>query len=225
MSQFLKTLSSWPITWGITVATLALFGLEFVFPACGAMLEFDTTTSWVSQIVNLLTCHWMHWTGEHLFWDLGMFVLLCGLCEKINRRRMAMTLLTASIAIPIAVGMWHPEVVSYRGLSGLDTALFGMAVVSFGLAKMRESDRWGMALYFGLLVAMIGKTIHELNFGTLFVESSNFVPVPVAHVVGAVIGVSFGVWQFASERTDGEVQADEPGVNGGSAPLVQEGTF
>jgi hypothetical protein len=199
MKDFFKQLAEFPLTIGITLLTLIAFGLETVVPGSGGFLEYDTTVTWLRQVANSFTCHWLHWSGEHLFWDLGMFVLLCGLCEQINRRALTITLLVASVFIPLAVGICHPEVVSYRGLSGLDTALFGMAVVYFGLARMKESDHRGMLLCFGLLAAMVGKTIHELNFGTFFVESSNFIPVPVAHIVGAVIGISVGVWQHFHE--------------------------
>ena len=166
------------------------------------MLEYDTTKPWVQQLANLFSCHLQHWSGEHLFWDLGMFALLCGLCEQINRRALAITLLVASATIPVAVGIYHPEVVSYRGLSGLDTALFGMAVIYFGLARMKESDYWGMLVYVGLFLALVVKTVHELNFGTFFVESNNFIPVPIAHIVGAVIGISIGSWQYLNDSRD-----------------------
>ena len=200
MNELLKRLGDFPVTIGITLLTLIVFGLEAFFPATGSFLEYDTTEPWVRQFANLFSCHLQHWSGEHLFWDLGMFALLCGLCEKINRRALALTLLVASVSIPVAVGMYHPEVASYRGLSGLDTALFGMAVVYFGLDRMKESDFWGMLTYIGLMVALAIKTVHELNFGTtFFVESSNFVPVPVAHIVGAVIGISIGSWRYLNK--------------------------
>ena len=197
MNELSKRLAEFPVTIGITLLTLIVFGLEACFPASGSFFEYDTTEPWVQQLANLFSCHLQHWSGEHLFWDLGMFALLCGLCEKINRRALALTLLVAAATIPVAVGIYHPEVASYRGLSGLDTALFGMAVVYFGLARMMESDHWGMLIYLGLLVALVAKTVHELNFGTtFFVESSNFIPVPVAHIVGAVIGISIGSWRY-----------------------------
>ncbi len=199
MADTIKQLSQFRWTLSLSLLACVLFAIEIVVPASGPFLEYESTRSPLGQIPNLFSCHWLHWSGEHLFWDLGMFGLLCGLCERICRRTLVLLLMSSSMLIPVAVGLYHPEIATYRGLSGLDTALFGMAVVYLGLQRMKESDLQGVLIYFALLAAMVAKTIHELNFGTLFVESSNFIPVPVAHIVGALTGISIGVWQHFRE--------------------------
>ena len=84
----------------------------------------------------------------------------------------------------------HPEMESYRGLSGLDTALFGLVVADLLGRRLVERD-WNSAILFLLLLfGLVTKMATEIGLGTnLFVSDTSFVPVPLAHLIGAATGL------------------------------------
>lgn len=187
MIDFAKTV---PVT--IAISFLAL--LAYMFPAYCELFEYYTKTMPLDQPLQLIGCHLLHWSADHLFWDLGMFVVLGAICERISRQALLGLLLISALVIPPVVGICYPEIETYRGLSGLDTALFGLATFALGLRRLKDGDREGFYIYLGLVVGMFCKIGHELVVGnTIFVQSSNFAPVPIAHVAGAFTGILAGI--------------------------------
>jgi rhomboid family GlyGly-CTERM serine protease len=129
---------------------------------------------------RILTCHFTHFTYEQLAWDALAFTFLGVACERRNRGAYHATLLASIVLIPLAVLAFDPRIDTYRGLSGIDSALFAMLVVS------RRN------VFLGVLFA--GKIAFEFfTGGGVFVD--DIVVVPVAHVAGAVAGAAFGVRQ------------------------------
>jgi hypothetical protein len=188
------------LTIGLSVLALMLFVFDsssaFGLTLDSASLELSLSENILVQLPQLLLSHFRHWSAEHLFWDLAMFAVLAAFCERISRIGMVVVLATGVCSIPLAVGYFDPTILTYRGLSGLDTALFAMAAVYLALTKFRNGERVEAWVYAGLLLGMVLKTAHELTCGTVFVASTNFVPVPVAHIVGAMIGAFVGLGCF-----------------------------
>lgn len=182
MFNFIKEI---PIT--ITIAVLTV--LAFLMPSVAGMFEFSTVNSLVSQIPQIFGCHLLHWSFDHLSWDLFMFVLVGSLCERRSQIDFSFTLLLSSILIPVCVAIFAPSVTSYRGLSGIDTALFSYAALIFMNDSWKEKNWNGVWIYGILFAGMLLKTAYECAFGgTLFVDSGTFSPVPIAHIVGGAIG-------------------------------------
>jgi rhomboid family GlyGly-CTERM serine protease len=149
------------------------------------------------QLWRIPTCHLTHCSGEHLFWDLAMFLALGVMCERRSVRRWLACLLAAGLAIPLAVLVVQSELATYRGLSGVDTALFTLLAVTLLKEKWRQGDTGWLIAIAALLVALVGKTLYELLAGQcIFVNAtlSGFQPVPLAHLVGAAIGIAVGGW-------------------------------
>ncbi len=95
-------------------------------------------------------------------------------------------------AISLAVLAVHPNLDTYRGLSGLDTALFTLAATLLWRDARRNHDRALAAVAKWSLGALVAKTIYELATGaTLFVNSpaAGFIPLASAHAVGAIVGI------------------------------------
>lgn len=146
-------------------------------------LELDRTAIAAGEVWRLFTCHAMHWSIDHLAWDLLAFLCLLPLCLRESVRRTWWTLAAASLAISGAVLVFLPEMERYRGLSGLDSALFVFLAAS-RLTRGRSGTVAGVAL--GLFAA---KLAFEMATGsTLFTSVEGFVPVPLAHLVGALCG-------------------------------------
>ncbi|HEX6885855.1 MAG TPA: rhombosortase [Planctomycetota bacterium] len=142
-----------------------------------------------SEPWRLASAHFVHYSLQHWLVDalaFGALLLVCGL--RAPARTLA-TLALSAPAISLAVLAWVPGLERYRGLSGLDSALFGLA-----LALELRARRAPLVLVAGALFA--AKVAFELATGTaLFVDGSGqgFTPVPLAHAVGALVGLACGL--------------------------------
>ncbi len=142
------------------------------------------------EVWRLLTGHLTHFTAEHLKWDVVVFVALGSLVELRNRRHFLGCVAGSALAVSLGVWWLQPQFSSYRGLSGVDSALFGYIAMDVLKLACDEGRRWPA---FAAIVAMtlfLAKIVFELITGrALFVDSTaHFDPVPLAHLVGAVAG-------------------------------------
>jgi len=149
------------------------------------------------ELWRLFTGHLTHFSADHLKWDLVVFVALGSLVELRNRRHFLGCVVGGALAISLGVAWLQPQFTSYRGLSGIDSALFGYLVVDIWKLSRAEGLCWS-AFAAGLAMTLfIAKIGFELITGrTVFVEvDSNFAPVPLAHLIGAVVG-GVGSWSL-----------------------------
>ncbi len=163
-----------------------------LWPGAGSLLEFNRAALAAGDWWRVLSGQLTHFGFEHLAWDAGVFVVLGVLCERRNRTATLACLGMVTLFIPSAVWLLLPEMATYRGLSGLDTALFALLGVMMLSEKRREGSCGWVAVIFLLLLGMVAKIAWEfLTGGTIFVDSSSdqFVPVPLAHLVGAAVGL------------------------------------
>ena len=124
---------------------------------------------------QFLTCHFTHWTYEQLAWDAVAFLALGAACARRHRAAFHATLLTSAVLVPLAVLVFAPEVIAYRGLSGLDSALFVLLL----LLEARKNKVVAVCA-----IAFIAKITYEMLTGAT-VFAGNVTPVPVAHIAGA----------------------------------------
>ncbi|MCX7387054.1 MAG: rhombosortase [Planctomycetales bacterium] len=187
--QILQRLSQIPVT-------LFLVALAVVAHVAGPLvllLTIDLKNISILELHRVLTCHLLHWSADHLLWDLGMFAALGTIAELTMPRRYRLTLLLAALLIPVGVMLHHPELESYRGLSGIDTALFGLIVTDLLGRRLVERDRKSVLLFSLLLFGLLAKLATEIVWGTnIFVSDTSFVPVPLAHLIGAATGLLLG---------------------------------
>jgi rhomboid family GlyGly-CTERM serine protease len=163
----------------------------YSMPSLAARLELDWRAIGGGEVWRLVTGHWTHVSLDHLLWDLAAFVVLATACElrdACGRRRMLAAVGLAAVAIPAALWIALPELTRYRGLSGIDSALFVLLAVTF-LKEELAAGRRGWAWLGGLaLVAFGAKLGYEvITAAALFTEASGgAVPVPLAHLVGGL---------------------------------------
>jgi rhomboid family GlyGly-CTERM serine protease len=174
---------------------LAVVAIPLV-PGGTRWLQFDRLAISDGQWWRMLTGHLTHWNLDHLVWDLLMFVVLGTIVEKLSRTRFVLLCLVSALSISLMVLLGQPDLSTYRGLSGIDTALF-VYLACVQLANAWHQRRWAQGLLFtALLTGFGGKLFYELVFDrTLFVDSetAGFVVVVMAHAVGAAVGASLGV--------------------------------
>jgi hypothetical protein len=129
---------------------------------------------------------------EHFLWDAAVFLVLALLCWKLAPRRCLVSLAAATLAIPAALWALQPELETYRGLSGLDSALYVTGALALGQRLWTEGRHSLGVAAFASVAALVAKAVYELATGqTLFVDAARlgFVPVPLAHVTGGLVGM------------------------------------
>ncbi len=183
--------------WGVTLLVVAITLLVAGIPGASSGLQYDRSLIGQGQWWRLVTSHWVHWTPDHLTWDLLAFAALTAAAIRLSRGRALATVALASCLIPVCIWVFNPELVRYRGLSGLASALYVLVVLEvWGRIPRGESRGKGVVAWL-LLVGFAAKVVYELVSGnTLFVESmgEGIRAVPLAHGVGGAIGaVVFGV--------------------------------
>ena len=195
----------------LAAAAVAVFASD----ALTRWFEYDRAAIATGQIWRLLTSQWTHWNFDHLFWDALAFAILGVLCERISRRAFVACVSLSAIAIPAVVWSLEPGLASYRGLSGIDSALF-ILLVALVARQCLADGRWGTAVAVALcLAAFATKTAVEIFASvTVFVDShaAGFVVVPLAHIVGAAIGAAVAVMTNGPARSRRRTQPERTAI-------------
>jgi len=178
----------WAEQW-ITLALTLSALLVQASPSLQSALQFDRHAITAGEVWRIVTGHFTHWSFKHFLWDLAVFVALGAACERLNRSKMIWTIASS---IPMISLFAAPQQGTYRGLSGIDSALFVL------LAVMTHQNH--PRVIFLLLAGFVLRSCYELATGhTIFVDNtaSGFVPVPLAHIIGGACGMVVGLWPFA----------------------------
>jgi rhomboid family GlyGly-CTERM serine protease len=188
------------VSLALALATLAVF---FV-PGWNEVLQLDRRGIAAGKFWLLITGHFTHWNLDHLTWDLMTFGILAAFCESRSRQRFLLCLGLSTVAISLGFLCDETALESYRGLSGLDSALYGLAMAEFfHLGRVDQRPMPCVIAVLGVL-GFIGKTLLELAAGdTLFVASGGFVPLPGAHLLGFLCGLTTAIplaFRFPSPR-------------------------
>jgi rhomboid family GlyGly-CTERM serine protease len=183
----------------LPAATLILVAFTIIVslvPGMASWLQYDRFAVAHGAVWRVITSHFVHWSNQHLFWDALALGALGWMCEREGVARLLATVAAAALAIPLTLSFAQPQMPTYRGLSGIDSALFALlaAIIARQAIKEQEGLRLGMAIL--ISVGFAAKIGFELSTGgTLFVNSAaaGMTPVPLAHVVGGLIGLGVGL--------------------------------
>lgn len=187
--------ASWYRRPSLLIAATAI-AVHFV-AGVGPWLQYDRAAMAAGQFWRLGTCHLTHWSTDHLFWDALMLVALGTICEQMSWPDTRRCLLASGLVIPAAMWVLLPEMATYRGLSGIDSALFALLV---GLLLKDKTQSWATVItVLVLAVAFSSKIGYEMITGaTLFVDSGGvFTPIPLAHMAGGLVGIA-SAWGCSS---------------------------
>ena len=187
---------------------LSIPALLFQLPGWAGRLQLDREAVARGEIWRLVTCHWTHWSARHLLWNLAVFAVLAVLCESRGRRAFLAAVVSSALLIPPVLWIALPDLEAYRGLSGIDSALFVLAAM---LLLREEIEKTGSlrtvpALAAGAaLVGFLLKVGYESVSGAaLFAGSEGlFVPLPLAHLAGGACGL----WAGLQKRNPNRFQA------------------
>lgn len=171
----------------LTCAALAL--AVHTLPGANEALQFDRAALAHGEHWRWLTAHFAHFGMNHLAWDVAVLLVLGCLCESVSRIRTVLALGLAAATITPVVWFWQPEFTTYRGLSGLDSAMFGL----FAATLVRRDERAAKLVGFLALVGFGAKCAAELATGaTVFAAGTGYAPVPLAHALGLACGALAG---------------------------------
>lgn len=172
----------------ITLAALA----AWVIPGATSFLQYDRATILGGQLWRLVTGHLTHWSADQLFWDGAVFAALGAACERRNRASFRLGLALSVVAVTGLVWVALPGLNLYRGLSGIDSALFTLLGAQIFAERVRERHWGGAAALGALWLGFVAKVAYEqLSGATLFVaDQAGMVPIAAAHLAGAAAGAA-----------------------------------
>ncbi len=161
-----------------------------ILPAGMANLfEYDRSLVSLPAMYRFLTCQWTHFSIAHFAWDAAVFLVLGLLIEQYSRRALLAIVGISAIAVPLAVHLFCPDIHTFRGLSGIDSALFGFILTRALLQARQDRHRARLVWCIAVLGLFILKTTIETLTQTPVFASGDFVVVPLAHAVGLVVGI------------------------------------
>lgn len=170
---------------------LALCSLVISCSALSHILQYDRNGLAAGQLWLLVTGHLSHWSSDNLFWDLLVFLVLGTLAERRSRRGLLLCLSLSTVLISALLWFRLEEILCYRGLSGLDSALFAWTALWLVRERFNDRDYRGVALILIASLAFLAKIGYEtLTLQSVFSSSAGlFIPVPLAHLCGGVVGI------------------------------------
>jgi rhomboid family GlyGly-CTERM serine protease len=175
---------------GATLVSLVLVLFVFNIIQLTEALQYDRSKIAAGQVWRVLTCHWTHWTPEHLFWDALAWSILFTMCLLTDKKQTILVLILVSCAVPLSIWLFQPEIIFYRGLSGLDTALFQLYLLQRWIVCRREKDYVGLTILSVVFIGLILKILFEcVTHSHVFVSTlgAGVIGLPLAHIVGTAI--------------------------------------
>ncbi len=170
----------------LTLAIVPL--LLYWLPGANELCELRRSELGKGQLWRLVTGHWTHYTTSHLFWDVSALFLLGRVAGRFFPRNLVLCLVASPLVISCCLLLWLPELRLYRGLSGIDAALF--CYLAGCMWRREASLSFKTLLPLCLLLGFCGKVIYEVFFARgLFVSQTGFIILPHAHLLGGMTGL------------------------------------
>ena len=178
----------WPLL--AAAAVLAAAGLCLI-SGVGDALEYDRDRIAAGEWWRLATGHLAHVSADHFGWDAAAFAIGSVACIRFSPRLFRDAMFGGAAAVSLSVWALRPDLQLYRGLSGIDSALFAAAAAAVIGAAAANRDRRTVGLASACFAAFVAKATFEWATGTtVFVAATpQMTPVPVAHVAGAAAGL------------------------------------
>jgi rhomboid family GlyGly-CTERM serine protease len=196
-SMLQRLFQSYRVTILVSLVAIAAWAI----PSLSQWLELDYLLLAEGQWWRIWTGHLTHYGTNHLFWDLLMFAVLGAACERQHPHRFAIGLIVMMAGVAGLIGLRCDEVLTYRGLSGIDTGLFVWLVVAQCRRCWIARDRLIALVWLSAIIGLIGKLIYEAATGqALFVDASNFTPLVEAHLAGAFLGLLCGCFRIPGQQ-------------------------
>ena len=190
-------LAPWTIALATTI-TLLNVGLFDGAPIAARrlldVLQLERAAMADGELWRLLTANLVHWSPAHFALDIGAFLVVGLLFERSLGRAYPWMLLASAVAVGVAVSTLRPELAFYRGLSGVCSGQFAVAV-AIRLFRADSPAQFGCTLAAAVIFAakLATETVSgELAFATERLGDLGD-PVPIAHLAGTAAALLAGI--------------------------------
>lgn len=196
--SILKKYLSFFILFLIFILTFILIQNESI----SIILEYNREKIIKGEFWRLFTCHFTHLSFEHWLWDIIMFVTIGFLSLKKEFKKSLICLILSSFIITFSVFIFMPHLNYYRGLSGIDSALFIFFIGILFFENLKEKNKKNIIFFNIIFILFIIKIIFEFKTNNaVFVNfEKNTIPVPIAHLSGAVTGILVNLFFFLKKN-------------------------
>jgi rhomboid family GlyGly-CTERM serine protease len=160
--------------------------LAQAWPEGAAALEFDRQRIAAGQWWRPVSGHLVHYGWPHMAADMGVFAALCWVAQR-RGRGVAWSVAIGGVAVGAAVYWWAPDTNTYRGMSGVDSAVFGYLVVT----EVVRDRGLKAAAWLTALALTLGRFVFETATGRPILPTSlpdGIAVVGIAHMAGLVAG-------------------------------------
>jgi len=166
----------------LIAAVLSAAAILTFCPTAGGAAALRPISPDVSFLWRMFTCHFVHWSAEHLFYDGICFAIIVAM---LSFWKTLVCMVLSSVTIAVTVTLAYPDMTAYGGLSGINCALFTLWAL-----QLAENFKTIGAM---ALTAIVTKTLLEIKVGHTFFVTDTFIPADMAHVTGIVTGVICGI--------------------------------
>lgn len=137
--------------------------------------------------------HFVHISATHLTWNLGAFIILGSIIEQHRKHELLIGLMIGAAVINVYLATGY-DLPAYAGLSGVLNSLLIIA-----LYRLCHSDTYRNAALLTLVGSML-KIIIEMNSGASLVSHLAWPPVPQAHLLGWLAGITLCIMINTTSR-------------------------
>jgi rhomboid family GlyGly-CTERM serine protease len=187
----------WQPPW-FTLGACAFAVGAWFWPGAFAALVYDHDKILGGQLWRLVTGHWVHFTGSHLFWNLAVLLPAGTWLEQRDPAALRWTLILSPVAISVALLVFDPSLAVYAGISGVASGVL-VALVVNGLRTQPTARRWWLSVlvFFAVKIAIETRGGHPINPE---LANQGIRSVPLAHLIGAAVGASAVLFNRSRNR-------------------------
>lgn len=171
----------------IPLLTIVVVGVSIVAslsPELLSRMRYDRVAILHGELWRIFTAHTVHFSTNHLFYDLSTFAVLGWLIEGRERRcDYGILLFVMALCIGGGLLLFKPDMSYYGGLSGPACGLF----VYFALSELETSPTW--RLFWGTVICLlIAKIVFEAyTRRSLFYSSEAAIVMWESHAIGSFV--------------------------------------
>jgi rhomboid family GlyGly-CTERM serine protease len=178
------------------VVTIAFALIVYLYPDFSSVLVYDRPAILSGELWRLISCHWVHFSKSHLFYNLSVLVITGLAIRYFGYRFLSLLFLLASVVISITMLVLLPEMTFYGGLSGIAVA----TTVYLSLSWLNESPPWNRAGILALTLLcsklVIDASVDQFSFAKF---DDFIVPMHLSHLVGAICGLIVFLWSTTKQ--------------------------
>jgi rhomboid family GlyGly-CTERM serine protease len=192
------------LPWFTLGACALAVGARFWVGAFDALV-YDRSKIFLGQFWRIVTGHWVHFSGSHLFWNLVVLLPAGVWLERRNPCALRWTIVLSPLAISLALLTFDPTLAIYAGISGVASGVL-VALAINGLRTQPAARLWWLAVLalFALKIAIEMRGGQPINPD---LADQGISSVPLAHLVGAAVGT--GAVLLRRRRTTQILTANE----------------